>query len=76
MPVFDPTPLEDEREERALELGLHERGLPLGHFLRHDSHVETCAMRRALSCGSLGVECEHGYDVCPSCDRCTCGASA
>lgn len=86
-PVFDPSPLEDEREERFRAridentsdedrvrdgLPLHERGLERGHFLRSDSHAETCPMRRAL--GRAGVECGHGFDVCPTCDPCTCGA--
>jgi hypothetical protein len=20
----------------------------------------------------VGIECQHGYDVCPTCDPCTC----
>lgn len=34
-------------------------------------HDKGCAFRRALTC-AVGIECEHGYDVCPICDPCTC----
>lgn len=36
------------------------------------AHVEGCPYRRAVTC-SVPIECEHGYDVCPECDQCTCG---
>ena len=35
------------------------------------NHSEDCKFRRAATC-SVGIECEHGYDVCPICDPCTC----
>ena len=38
-------------------------------------HAEDCQFRRAATC-PVGIECEHGYDVCPICDPCTCGAGA
>lgn len=41
------------------DMKLHERGCPMG---------------RAVQC-AVGVECEHGYDVCPQCDPCTCPPS-
>lgn len=31
-----------------------------------------CPMHRAMTC-AVAIECEHGYDVCPKCDPCTCG---
>lgn len=34
-------------------------------------HVEDCKYRRAVAC-PVAIECEHGYDVCPRCDPCTC----
>jgi hypothetical protein len=34
-------------------------------------HHEECSYRIAAA-GSVGIECEHGYDVCPHCDPCTC----
>jgi len=37
-------------------------------------HKRTCRFRIAETC-AVGVECEHGYDVCPMCDPCTCGAT-
>lgn len=36
-------------------------------------HAEDCPFRISATC-PVGVECEHGYDVCPECDSCTCGA--
>lgn len=36
------------------------------------THQPQCRFRRAVIC-SVGIECEHGYDVCPACDPCTCG---
>lgn len=38
-------------------------------------HAEDC--RKVQSAGSpIGIPCDHGLDVCPTCDPCTCGASA
>lgn len=37
-------------------------------------HAEDCQYRRAVCC-PVGIECDHGYDVCPTCDPCTCGAA-
>ena len=34
-------------------------------------HNKACRFRIAETC-ALPVECEHGYDVCPKCDPCTC----
>lgn len=36
-----------------------------------DRHVSGCTMRLALTC-AVAIECRHGYDVCPTCDPCTC----
>lgn len=36
-------------------------------------HTLNCNLQRAV--GPCAVECEHGYDVCPTCDPCTCGAA-
>ena len=49
--------------------------LVCGHFacvceIRR-KHDEACRYRRAAA-GSVAIECEHGYDVCPICDPCTC----
>lgn len=30
-----------------------------------------CRFRVSATC-PVGIECEHGYDVCPTCDPCTC----
>ena len=35
-------------------------------------HKNDCRFRIAVLC-AVGIECEHGYDVCPQCDACTCG---
>lgn len=32
-------------------------------------HYEDCPFNRAMG---QSIECEHGYDVCPKCDPCTC----
>ena len=34
-------------------------------------HDRTCLYARAVRC-RVAIECEHGYDVCPTCDPCTC----
>lgn len=35
-------------------------------------HKPDCKFLKAATC-AVGIECEHGYDVCPKCDPCTCG---
>jgi hypothetical protein len=37
-------------------------------------HKPDCQFRIAETC-AIPVECEHGHDVCPICDPCTCGAA-
>ena len=39
------------------------------HFKKR--HKKECLFLRAVSC-SVGIECDHGFDVCPICDPCTC----
>lgn len=34
-------------------------------------HMPDCPLRRAIEC-TTPIECDHGYDVCPKCDPCTC----
>lgn len=34
-------------------------------------HDDDCKFRRAATC-PIPIECDHGYDVCPMCDPCTC----
>ena len=34
-------------------------------------HKEDCPFRIATCC-AIPIECDHGYDVCPQCDPCTC----
>lgn len=34
-------------------------------------HWPWCKFRNAMAC-PVAIECEHGYDVCPRCDPCTC----
>ncbi len=36
-------------------------------------HAPDCPFYRAANC-PVGIECDHGYDVCPICDPCTCTA--
>ena len=35
-------------------------------------HKPDCQFLRALAC-PVGIECDHGRDVCPVCDPCSCG---
>lgn len=35
-------------------------------------HQPGCRLRVSMEC-PVSVECEHGYDVCPTCDACSCG---
>jgi hypothetical protein len=35
------------------------------------THKETCRYRVSTQC-PVAVACEHGFDVCPICDPCTC----
>lgn len=37
---------------------------------RRDHHPD-CKLRIAATC-AVAIECDHGYDVCPTCDPCTC----
>lgn len=34
-------------------------------------HTSSCKFLAAVKC-PIGIECPHGYDVCPLCDPCTC----
>lgn len=34
-------------------------------------HIISCPQTIARE-GAAAIECEHGYDVCPICDRCIC----
>lgn len=34
-------------------------------------HVDGCKFRLAATC-AIPIECDHGHDVCPECDPCTC----
>jgi hypothetical protein len=34
-------------------------------------HMPGCRHRAAIEC-TVAIECDHGYDVCPTCDACTC----
>lgn len=36
-----------------------------------ERHSPECKFRIALTC-STPIECDHGFDVCPTCDPCTC----
>jgi hypothetical protein len=36
--------------------------------------LKDCPLYKAVNCGTP-IECEHGYDVCPICDPCTCDIS-
>lgn len=38
----------------------------------NQEHAKDCKFRKAATCGTP-IECDHGYDVCPTCDPCTCG---
>lgn len=40
-------------------------------YPKASAHIKGCALRTAMTC-AVGIECEHGYDVCPKCDKCTC----
>lgn len=54
----------------------HPAGCPTcGHLAcvcaTRTGHRPGCAFRAAVT-SSVGIECEHGRDVCPICDPCTC----
>lgn len=34
-------------------------------------HSEDCKFRKSSTC-AIPIECQHGFDVCPECDPCTC----
>jgi hypothetical protein len=36
-------------------------------------HEETCRFRFAVVC-AVGIACQHGHEVCPICDTCTCAS--
>lgn len=35
------------------------------------AHKKGCSFRLASTC-AIPIECDHGFDVCPTCDPCTC----
>jgi hypothetical protein len=35
-------------------------------------HASRCPLRVAAECAGA-IQCDHGFDVCPQCDACTCG---
>jgi hypothetical protein len=37
------------------------------------AHAEGCPYRTAATC-AVAIACDHGFDVCPVCDPCACGA--
>ncbi len=39
---------------------------------RHAKHADDCPFKIAATM-TIAIECDHGYDVCPKCDPCTCG---
>ena len=40
------------------------------------AHHRSCKFRRALTC-AIPISCDdHGFDVCPTCDPCTCRKEA
>ncbi len=39
---------------------------------RLDAHGNACKRAAAILC-AVGIECEHGRDVCSVCDPCSCG---
>lgn len=36
-----------------------------------ETHLESYKFRKAATF-KVAIECDHGYDVCPECDSCTC----
>lgn len=34
-------------------------------------HEKGCRFRQAMTC-AVAITCDHGVDVCPECDPCTC----
>lgn len=38
-----------------------------------NKHAADCRLYIAATL-QFGIECDHGYDVCPQCDPCNCGA--
>lgn len=47
-----------------------ETPLPDLQKLEEEVHLEGCKFNNAVT--GIAIECEHGYDVCPKCDPCTC----
>lgn len=63
-----------ELHRRLWQIGLVEQGH--GTVTGPDglTHRALCPQILASTC-AIPVECEHGYDCCPSCDSCTCPAN-
>ena len=38
-------------------------------------HQKECSYRKAAT-SPIGIDCPHGYDVCPQCDPCNCTEKA
>ncbi len=47
--------------------------VPPAHDMDPAHHVDGCQFKWSASC-AVGVACEHGFDVCATCDPCTCSA--
>jgi hypothetical protein len=54
------------RRNLARQTGNHN----LKPYLTRNGHVKSCPVYKAL--GSTPVACQHGYDLCPTCDPCNC----
>lgn len=55
-----------KNEATGLVVNVHFPAMPI-------QHESGCPELRARTC-SGAIECAHGYDCCPICDPCTCGA--
>lgn len=53
--------------KQTLDISGHKRHLrsPLWN------HARYCKYRISVE-GAAAIECEHGFDSCPTCDPCTC----
>jgi len=44
-----------------------------GCLPRRDVHAAAECRLQMAATSAVGIACEHGFDVCPTCDPCTCG---
>jgi hypothetical protein len=68
---IDYEPIPDDKTDPPLRLGCEVCGFICCVCAIKAAHQPDCKFRKAATC-AVGIECDHGRDVCAICDPCTC----